>query len=118
MHFTNAKLNPRFRIVGWNGVPRAKQWHVDTAALRAARGSAAPATTLRFTWENLMIGIVRLALRRPYTFVVMAVLFLIFGPAAALRTPPHIFPNIKIPLITAGFSYTRLPSDDMAGPLL
>src|SRR5258705_5991037 len=105
MHFTNAKLNPRFRIVGWNGVPRAKQWHVDTAALRAARGSAAPATTLRFTWENLMIGIVRLALRRPYTFVVMAVLILILRTASALPAPTHIFPHIHIPLLNVVVRY-------------
>jgi multidrug efflux pump subunit AcrB len=62
-----------------------------------------------------MIGIVRLALRRPYTFVVMAVLILIFGTASALRTPTDIFPNINIPVISVVFSYTGLPADDMAG---
>jgi multidrug efflux pump subunit AcrB len=41
-----------------------------------------------------MVGIVKLALRRPYTFIVMAVLILIFGIASALRTPTDIFPNI------------------------
>src|SRR3982075_1793362 len=69
----------------------------------------------RFTREKLMIGIVRLALRRPYTFVVMAVLILIFGTASALRTPTDIFPNINIPVISVVFSYTGLPADDMAG---
>ena len=44
-----------------------------------------------------MVAIVKLALRRPYTFVVMAVLILIFGVASALRTPTDIFPNINIP---------------------
>src|ERR1700726_1399193 len=62
-----------------------------------------------------MIGIVRLALRRPYTFIVMAVLILIFGPASALRTPTDIFPNINIPAISVVFSFTGLPADDMAG---
>jgi multidrug efflux pump subunit AcrB len=62
-----------------------------------------------------MIGIVRLALRRPYTFVVMAVLILIFGTASALRTPTDIFPNINIPVVSVVFSYTGLPADDMAG---
>jgi multidrug efflux pump subunit AcrB len=62
-----------------------------------------------------MIGIVRLALRRPYTFIVMAVLILIFGTASALRTPTDIFPNINIPVISVVFSFTGLPADDMAG---
>jgi multidrug efflux pump subunit AcrB len=65
-----------------------------------------------------MIGIVRLALRRPYTFIVMAVLILIFGTASALRTPTDIFPNINIPVISVVFSYTGLPADDMAGRIV
>src|ERR1700737_452227 len=62
-----------------------------------------------------MVGIVELALRRPYTFVVMAVLIMIFGVASALRTPTDIFPNINIPVVSVVFSYTGLPPDDMAG---
>lgn len=62
-----------------------------------------------------MIAIVRLALARPYTFVVMAMLILIFGTTAALRTPTDIFPNINIPVVSVVFSYTGLPADDMAG---
>jgi multidrug efflux pump subunit AcrB len=65
-----------------------------------------------------MIGIVRLALRRPYTFVVMALLILIFGTASALRTPTDIFPNINIPVISVVFSYAGLPADDMAGRIV
>src|SRR5947208_13540427 len=65
-----------------------------------------------------MIGIVRLALRRPYTFIVMAVLILIFGTASALRTPTDIFPNINIPVVSVVFSYTGLPRDDMAGRIV
>lgn len=65
-----------------------------------------------------MIGVVRLALRRPYTFVVMAVLILIFGAVSALRTPTDIFPNINIPVISVVFSYTGLPADDMAGRIV
>src|SRR3984893_3019586 len=65
-----------------------------------------------------MIGIVRLALRRPYTFVVMALLILIFGTVSALRTPTDIFPNINIPVISVVFSYTGLPADDMAGRIV
>lgn len=47
-----------------------------------------------------MEGIVRLALRCPYTFVVLAILILIFGSLAAVRTPTGIFPNIGIPVIS------------------
>ena len=62
-----------------------------------------------------MIGIVRLALRRPYTFVVLALLIMIIGPLAALRTPTDIFPEIRIPVIAVVFSYTGLPPDPMSG---
>jgi multidrug efflux pump subunit AcrB len=62
-----------------------------------------------------MIGIVRIALRRPYTFVVMAMLILLFGVGAAFRTPIDIFPSINIPVVAVVFSYTGLPPDDMAG---
>ncbi|MGV7211294.1 efflux RND transporter permease subunit [Oxalobacteraceae bacterium A2-2] len=62
-----------------------------------------------------MIGAVRVALRRPYTFVVMALLLLIAGPLAALRTPTDIFPEIRIPVIAVAWQYTGLPPDQMAG---
>ena len=65
-----------------------------------------------------MIGIVKIALRRPYTFVVMALLILIFGTVSALRTPTDIFPDINIPVISVVFSYTGLPPDDMAGRIV
>src|SRR5882672_10456382 len=65
-----------------------------------------------------MVGIVKLALRRPYTFIVMAVLIMIFGVASALRTPTDIFPNIDIPVVSVVFSYTGLPPDDMAGRIV
>ncbi|KRG41771.1 RND transporter, partial [Stenotrophomonas panacihumi] len=58
---------------------------------------------------------VRVALRRPYTFVVMAVLILIGGVLAALRTPTDIFPQIDIPVIAVAWTYTGLPPDEMAG---
>ncbi len=61
-----------------------------------------------------MIGIVKLALRRPYTFVVLALLIMIVGPLAALRTPTDIFPEIRIPVIAVVFSYTGLPPDPMS----
>jgi multidrug efflux pump subunit AcrB len=65
-----------------------------------------------------MTGIVRIALTRPYTFVVMAILVLLFGVLSALRTPTDIFPNIGIPVISAVWTYTGLPPDDMAGRII
>ena len=65
-----------------------------------------------------MVGLVRLALRRPYTFIVMALLIMIFGVASAFRTPTDIFPNIDIPVVSVVFSYTGLPPDDMAGRIV
>jgi CzcA family heavy metal efflux pump len=62
-----------------------------------------------------MIWLVRVALQRPYTFIVLAILILIFGPLAILRTPTDIFPDIKIPVISAVWSYTGLSPEDMAG---
>lgn len=61
-----------------------------------------------------MLGIVRIALQRPYTFVVLALLLLI-GPLAALRSPTDIFPEIRIPVINVVWQYTGLPPDLMAG---
>src|ERR1700728_120298 len=61
-----------------------------------------------------MSAIVRLALARPYTFVVMAILIAIFGVRSMLGTPTDIFPNINIPVISVIWSYTGLPPDDMA----
>jgi multidrug efflux pump subunit AcrB len=58
--------------------------------------------------------IVRLALRRPYTFVVMALLILILGPLAILNTPTDIFPNIDIPVISVVWQYTGLSAEEMA----
>jgi multidrug efflux pump subunit AcrB len=62
-----------------------------------------------------MIALVRIALSRPYTFIVLALLLLIIGPLAALRTPTDIFPDIRIPVIGVVWQYTGLPPDQMAG---
>jgi CzcA family heavy metal efflux pump len=62
-----------------------------------------------------MIALVRIALSRPYTFVVLALLLLLIGPLAALRTPTDIFPDIRIPVIGVVWQYTGLPPDQMAG---
>src|SRR5712672_3230943 len=65
-----------------------------------------------------MIALVRIALRRPYTFVVLALVILIVGPLAALRTPVDIFPDIRIPVIAIIWSYTGLQPDLMVGRIV
>jgi multidrug efflux pump subunit AcrB len=62
-----------------------------------------------------MIAIVRIALQKPYTFVVLAIAILIAGPLAAMNTPVDIFPDIRIPVIAIIWSYTGLSPDDMSG---
>src|SRR5215469_16755739 len=65
-----------------------------------------------------MLGLVRIALARPYTFVVLALFILLVGPLAAVRTPTDIFPNIGIPVISVVWSYTGLSPDDTAGRIV
>jgi multidrug efflux pump subunit AcrB len=65
-----------------------------------------------------MVAIVRIALRRPYTFVVLALLILIVGPLAASRTPVDILPEIRIPIIAVIWQYTGLAPEDMAGRMV
>ena len=65
-----------------------------------------------------MTELVRIALNRPYTFVVLALLLLIIGPLSALRTPVDIFPDIRIPVIGVIWQYTGLPPDQMAGRIV
>ena len=62
-----------------------------------------------------MQGLVRIALARPYTFVVLALLILIVGPLAYFRTPTDIFPDIRIPVIAVVWQYSGLPPDQMEG---
>ena len=65
-----------------------------------------------------MLAIVRIALSRPYTFVVMAMLIVIFGVTAWFRTPTDIFPNIGIPVVAVVWTYNGLPPDDMSGRVI
>jgi len=65
-----------------------------------------------------VIGIVRVALSRPLTFIVMAILVAVVGMLAAVRTPVDIFPDIKVPVIAAAWTYQGLSPDDMAGRII
>jgi multidrug efflux pump subunit AcrB len=62
--------------------------------------------------------IVRLALRRPYTFVVFALLILILGVFSILTMPTDIFPNIDIPVVTVVWNFTGLSAPEMANRIV
>src|SRR5712671_1066464 len=62
--------------------------------------------------------IVALALRRPYTFVVVALLLLILGPIVIFRTPTDIFPNINIPVVSILWNYSGLNSQEMSNRIV
>ena len=61
--------------------------------------------------------IVKLALNRPYTFIVMALLILVLSPLVILRTATDIFPNIDIPVISVAWTYTGLNPEDIEARL-
>jgi CzcA family heavy metal efflux pump len=61
--------------------------------------------------------IVRLALNRPYTFIVLALLILLAAPVVILRTPTDIFPSIDIPVVSCAWSYTGLSPQELEGRL-
>jgi len=61
--------------------------------------------------------LVKVALNRPYTFIVLALLILIAAPVVILRTPTDIFPNINIPVVSIGWTYTGLNPAELEGRL-
>ncbi len=65
-----------------------------------------------------MNAIVRVALERPLTFIVMAILIVLTGVLAALNTPTDIFPDIKIPVIGVAWQFTGLAPDQMSGRII
>ncbi|MBV1834333.1 efflux RND transporter permease subunit [Novacetimonas pomaceti] len=62
-----------------------------------------------------MNGIVVTALKRPYTFVVLSILIVVFGVRGLLRTPTDVFPSINIPVVAICWTYTGLMPEDMSG---
>ncbi len=61
--------------------------------------------------------IVKVALDRPYTFIILALLIMILSPVVILRTPTDIFPNINIPVVSVAWQYTGLDPEEMEGRL-
>lgn len=62
--------------------------------------------------------IVKLALDRPYTFIVLALSLLLFGVLTIIRTPIDIFPQINIPVVSVVWQYTNLPPDEMGNRIM
>jgi CzcA family heavy metal efflux pump len=64
------------------------------------------------------VWIVLTALRRPYTFIVLAIVIALFGIRSAFLTPTDIFPNINIPVVSVVWTYTGLLPNDMSGRVI
>ena len=62
--------------------------------------------------------IVKIALQRPYTFIVMALLIVLMGIFSILRTPTDILPNIDIPVVAVVWNYSGMPPEDMANRIV
>ena len=62
--------------------------------------------------------IIRIALARPYTFLVLAIAIVIFGPLAILRTPIDIFPNIRLPVVSVVWTYNGLPPGEISDRII
>jgi multidrug efflux pump subunit AcrB len=61
--------------------------------------------------------IIKVALDRPYTFIVLSLLILIVAPVVIFRTPTDIFPNIDIPVVSVAWTYTGLNPEELEGRL-
>ena len=65
-----------------------------------------------------MTWLIRIALQRPYTFIVLGILILLIGPLAILRTPIDIFPGINLPVISVIWTYNGMPPDEMSDRII
>ena len=61
------------------------------------------------------VWIVKVALDRPYTFIILALLILLLSPVIIVRTPVDIFPNINIPVIAISWTYSGLNPEEFEG---
>src|SRR5215469_8676240 len=68
--------------------------------------------------SSFPVWIVKVALQRPYTFIVFALVIVLLGGLSILRTPTDIFPNIPIPVVATVWNYSGLSPDDMANRIL
>src|SRR5467141_1754879 len=84
---------------------------------RAARNRVGAHVHPQYKEKPGVMWIVRLALRRPYTFVVMGLTILLLGVFAIATTPTDIFPEIEIPVVSVIWNYDGLTSEDMASKI-
>ena len=66
----------------------------------------------------MVAALIRIALRRPYTFIVLAIVIALFGVLSAVSMATDIFPDIDIPVVAVAWTYTGLSPDDMAGRVI
>src|SRR3954471_7772070 len=78
-----------------------------------ARGDASRSPSVTTRKRSLTVWIVRLALRRPYTFVVVALLIAVLGVLSIVSMPTDIFPHIDIPVVSVIWSYGGLSPEEM-----
>ena len=92
--------------------------HADTAAQRYFKDLSASVTT-HGTYSNnsSAMWIVKLALDRPYTFVVLALLILLISPLVILSTPTDIFPTVNLPVVAVSWIYTGMNAEELEGRL-
>src|SRR6202022_4007395 len=81
----------------------------------SAPSALVPRSHRRAAQELRPMWIVRLALRRPYTFVVLAMLIVLMGVLTIQRMPTDMFPEINIPVVAAIWTYQGLPPEEMEG---
>ena len=107
---------PLGRAVDW----RIGRRHDRNAVLRSDRVLRAAPSPAAGTAPigDTAVWIVHTALRRPYTFVVLAVVIALFGVRAAMQTPTDIFPNINIPVVSVVWTYNGLLPNDMSGRVI
>ncbi|MDA8251917.1 MAG: efflux RND transporter permease subunit [Rhodospirillales bacterium] len=65
-----------------------------------------------------MVGLIIVALKKPYTFVVLGIVILLFGVLAIVSTPKDIFPNIGIPVVAVVWTYNEMSPNDMSGRIV
>src|SRR4051812_41096105 len=94
--------------------------HGDVCKVLRVRyiGTQPPVAAGPYVKMNVRMWIVRIALNRPYTFVVLALLILGIGPLTIARTPTDIFPNIDIPVVSVIWNYGGLSAQDMADRII
>src|SRR5579862_8073203 len=94
-------------------IPR---WYA--ACLIQVNSSKAESPPRDWAAEGFAMWIVKLALRRPYTFIVLALLLFLISPVMLLRTPVDIFPAIDIPVISVFWTYTGLVPAEMSSRIV